>query len=498
MPVTSTSFIRTTIVLLVVGFLAVLAIVASSILLAGRNDRHVDDLIDVLAIRRELFAVIALVQSAESGERGYLLTLDEAYLQPYSESVSRMEAEVKRLRELARSRPEYARRVDDLTAMINTKVEELELTIELVRDGRTDEALEVVRTDASEAVMESIRTSAEDILAATDATIALHTAEVRSGATLLIWFLAGGGLVILGVVGGSGWIAWRYTRSLEMARSEVMALNATLEARVRARTADVARANEEVQRFAYIVSHDLRSPLVNIMGFTSELESNMESARVLLERVPPDEEENQQTQEARQALSADMPEAIEFIRSSTTKMDRLINAILKLSREGQRKLIPEEVRMRDLFEAAKDSVRHQLDETGAELEIQEPIPEIITDRLSVEQIFGNLFDNAVKYLDRHRPGRIVVTGRHTPMGTEFVVADNGRGISRDDHERIFDLFRRAGAQDRPGEGIGLSHVRALVRRLGGVITLESEPGVGTTFTVRLPRILSPGAESDTI
>jgi signal transduction histidine kinase len=495
MPVTSKSFIRTTIALLIVGFVAVFAIVASSLLLAGRNDRHLDELVDVLAIRRELFAVIALIQSAESGQRGYLLTLDDAYLQPYSDALSRMEAEVSRLRELAKSRPEYADRVDGLAAKIDSKVGELQRTIDLVGDGRNDEALEIVRTDVGEAVMETIRSSAEEILAATDATIATDTAQVRSGARFLTWLLGGGGLVILIVVGGSGWLAWRYTRSLEMARSEVMALNATLEARVRARTADVARANEEVQRFAYIVSHDLRSPLVNIMGFTSELESNMESARVLLDKTPPDDEDPQ-TREARQALSGDMPEAIEFIRSSTTKMDRLINAILKLSREGQRKLIPEEVRMRDLFEAAKDSVRHQLDETGTELEIVEPVPDIVTDRLSVEQIFGNLVDNAVKYLDRNRPGRIVVSARDTPMGTEFVVADNGRGISRDDHERVFDLFRRAGAQDRPGEGIGLSHVRALVRRLGGVITLESEPGVGTSFTVRLPRILSPTAEGE--
>ena len=152
--------------------------------------------------------------------------------------------------------------------------------------------------------------------------------------------------------------------------------------------------------------------------------------------------------------------------------------------------------MRDLLESVRDSVRHQLDETESELEVRPPIPDIVTDRLSVEQIFGNLIDNAVKYLEDGRPGRIVISATDTPMGVEFVVEDNGRGIGEGDHERVFDLFRRAGAQNRPGEGIGLSHVRALVRRLGGAITLQSELGAGTKVTVRLPRVLSPVLESE--
>jgi signal transduction histidine kinase len=77
----------------------------------------------------------------------------------------------------------------------------------------------------------------------------------------------------------------------------------------------------------------------------------------------------------------------------------------------------------------------------------------------------------------------------------FEIGDNGRGVAKEDHQRIFDLFRRSGAQDRPGEGIGLAHVRALVRRLGGDITLESELGVGTTFRVSLPRVLRKQEET---
>jgi signal transduction histidine kinase len=87
-----------------------------------------------------------------------------------------------------------------------------------------------------------------------------------------------------------------------------------------------------------------------------------------------------------------------------------------------------------------------------------------------------------------------VTGRREGEWVSVSVADNGRGIAPRDMERVFDLFRRAGPQDRPGEGIGLAHVRALVRRLGGTIDCTSTPDVGSTFVLRLPLVLSHAAE----
>ena len=124
--------------------------------------------------------------------------------------------------------------------------------------------------------------------------------------------------------------------------------------------------------------------------------------------------------------------------------------------------------------------------SNAEIVI-ESLPALIGDRLSVDQIFANLLDNALKYLDPARPGRIVVRGKAAHNFIRFDVEDNGRGIDAADLQRIFELFRRAGPQDRPGEGIGLAHIRALVRRSGGRIGCQSEPGKGTTFSVWLPQ-----------
>jgi signal transduction histidine kinase len=143
------------------------------------------------------------------------------------------------------------------------------------------------------------------------------------------------------------------------------------------------------------------------------------------------------------------------------------------------------VETRELIEGIVQTIAHQAAEANAEIRIA-PLPAIVSDRLALEQIFSNLIDNAIKYLKPGVPGEIAIRGR-TKLGfAVFEISDNGRGIDPKDHQRIFDLFRRAGTQDKPGQGIGLAHVRALVRRLGGTMSVSSELNQGSTFTVTLP------------
>ena len=251
--------------------------------------------------------------------------------------------------------------------------------------------------------------------------------------------------------------------------------------------AELRESNEEIQRYAYIVSHDLRAPLVNVMGFTSELEATRDEVRAVLKDHP---------QAGR--IDADMEEALGFIRAAITRMEGLIAAILKLSREGRRRFDPEPLDMTMLLRGLADAQRHQAESRRALVTIPPDLPEIVADRLAVEQIFGNLIDNAIKYLDPERPGRITVTATPAPGGrVRFAVSDNGRGIAPQDHARVFELFRRSGRQDQPGDGIGLAHVKALVRALNGRIELSSELGSGTTFTVTLPRGTATGRRAAT-
>ncbi len=285
------------------------------------------------------------------------------------------------------------------------------------------------------------------------------------------------------------------TAQLERARAKLAGLIANLEHAVAARTADLTEANEEIQRFAYIVSHDLRAPLVNVMGFTAELDAVRKEVEAFIEQVA-EKAPELVTEDARMAVETDLPEALDFIRSSTQRMDRLIAAILKLSREGRRVLTPEPIVMREVIAQLEQNITHQLEEEGAEIVIED-MPDLVSDRVALEQIFGNLIENAVKYLDPTRPGRITVRGRTEPdHRLRYAIEDNGRGIDPRDHQRVFDLFRRAGAQDKSGEGIGLAHVRALVRRLGGSIHIESQPGKGSTFIVTLPKTLKADEDQE--
>ena len=123
------------------------------------------------------------------------------------------------------------------------------------------------------------------------------------------------------------------------------------------------------------------------------------------------------------------------------------------------------------------------------MELPEKFPAVVSDKLALEQIVGNLIDNAVKYLVSERPGKIMVEAKQIADRVQITIADNGRGIAAQDHDRVFDLFRRAGRNDRPGEGVGLAHVRSLARRLGGEVTLRSQLGQGATFELSLPRVL---------
>jgi PAS domain S-box-containing protein len=263
-----------------------------------------------------------------------------------------------------------------------------------------------------------------------------------------------------------------------------------LEVRVKERTAELEAANEEVRRFAYIVSHDLRAPLVNLKGFASELRTASDVLQAALPAVLPHLEASQRTDVTR-ALDQDIPEALGFIETAVTRMDHLIRAILHLSRLGRRDLHVEPLDMPALVHETVQTLAHQIAARQAQVTV-DLLPTVMADRTSMEQIMGNLLANAVAYLAPGRPGEIVVSGERRPDVTVFQVRDNGRGIAADDIPKIFEPFRRVGRQDVPGEGMGLAYVRLLVRRHGGEIRCHSTLGVGTTLTFTIAHQIPEG------
>jgi signal transduction histidine kinase len=258
--------------------------------------------------------------------------------------------------------------------------------------------------------------------------------------------------------------------------------------------AELERANKELRDFTYIVSHDLRAPLINLKGFAGELRQALGVVRDVMKIASPYLGEEQR-QALTTALQEYVPEALEFIDASATRMDQFIRALLKLSRVGHRDLNLVPLDMNALVEETLQTLAHQIEEGQVRVTVA-PLPQVVADRTSMEQIMGNLLSNAINYLDRDRPGEIEISGERGQEETTFRVRDNGRGIAEHDMDKVFALFRRAGKQDKPGEGMGLAYVRALVRRHGGGIWCESELGVGSTFTFTISNQLEKGGDHE--
>jgi signal transduction histidine kinase len=270
---------------------------------------------------------------------------------------------------------------------------------------------------------------------------------------------------------------------------QLRALNAQLEERVVERTAALAAANvvlaqknEEVEAFVYIVSHDLRAPLVNIQGFASEISRSCASLEETLRdgALPPDIETA-----ALSIVREDIAGALGYINASTMKFQRLIDTLLLLSRTGRQELRFEEADVQAIVDSTIASLRQTIQGSGSEV-VVEALPSLRGDITAIGQVFANLISNALKYLQPGRPGHIVVGGEIVDGLAHYWVRDNGAGIPASAQPRLFQVFQRFHPDLASGDGMGLAIVKRIIERHGGRVWALSEEGVGTTFHVELP------------
>jgi signal transduction histidine kinase len=482
------------ILLLAAGFLVLVAISATSVILVNRAREENAWVVHTVEVENQISNLLLQIRRAESAARGYLLTSEPGFLAEHDATAATILPDVDKLTRLAGDNPVQLKNSKELRAPVEVRLKEFAEAIDFGKRHDIAGGIAMLREPGAADSVRHIDDVADAMRAEENRLFALRTATAdRTEQLASIVTVAGSGLVIA-LAGISIFLVRRSARARDEAEALLRDNNLNLEAAIDERTSDLREANNEIQRFAYIVGHDLRSPLVNIMGFTSELEDLRADifkriaalGRAAAAPPPVVAGETELVLDGEdQQLSQDFSEALGFIKSSIAKMDRLISAILNLTREGRREFEPVRIDARELIEGIVATVAHQAAEASAQIRI-EPLPDIVSDRLALEQIFSNLIDNALKYLKPGVPGDISVRGR-TKLGFAiFEIADNGRGVDPRDHQRIFDLFRRAGAQDKPGQGIGLAHVRALIRRLGGTISVQSELNKGSTFTITLP------------
>ena len=233
--------------------------------------------------------------------------------------------------------------------------------------------------------------------------------------------------------------------------------------RLRQTIGEMERRNEELERFSYTVSHDLRTPLVTVSGFLGLLDADL-----------------------REGHTDRAVEDIARIRRAADTMDRLLRELLDLSRVGRVTNPPEDVPLRALAEEAQQSVAGRLAAAGARLEVEPELPVLWGDRARLQEVVRNLVDNAAKFMGQQAGPEVVIGARPGPRGPVWFVRDNGIGIDPKHHQRVFGLFERLDTAVE-GTGVGLALVKRIVEVHGGQVWVESEgQGRGTTICVSLP------------
>ena len=233
-------------------------------------------------------------------------------------------------------------------------------------------------------------------------------------------------------------------------------------AELRVQAEHLRRSNAELERFAYVASHDLQEPLRAVLSYTQLLDGRY-----------------------RGTLGEDADEFLAYIVRGAQRMHRLINDLLAFSRV---EAAPRNLAQVDIGRVVRQVVQDlqpTIQESGATVEVGE-LPVLLANETQIGQVFLNLIGNALKFR-ADRPARIAISSREESGSWVFTVADNGIGIEPQHVDRIFGLFQRLHGSDRyPGTGIGLAICSKIVERYGGRIWVESVPGGGSSFRFSLP------------
>ncbi len=241
-----------------------------------------------------------------------------------------------------------------------------------------------------------------------------------------------------------------------------------VEAQLAARTQELERSNEELERFVSVVSHDLKEPLRTVSSFLE-----------LIEDRYADE------------IDEDATEFIRFAVEGAERMEDLIDGLRRYAKLGQAQLEVETVDLEDVVEKARRNLSSAIEDTDAEIRVGD-LPTVEGDGRQLLQVFQNLMSNAIN----HRGGQppvIAITARSTEEGHVVSVEDQGPGIPEEEQEDIFQIFRRGAEAQADGLGLGLAICKKIVERHGGHIEVDAAKGEGTRFDIHLP---APGAAND--
>jgi len=438
------------------------------------NERKIYKTLHTLNVLKDTFSS---VQDAETSERGFLISGEDAYLEPYHIATKKISVHFNKLLQLESDLAVQRPRIFALTQLVQAKLEEMERTIRLRKQHQEGDALQHFLTDEGNSLMRQIRALVGELQQTEYDRLKrqrLNAQDVQQQVIMTVIFATILALILAAVV----YVLVGRTLQRQQEDAEKLALtNEELEAIVADRTValeryavELQRSNRELQDFAFVASHDLQEPLRKIRSFGD---------RVIQKYV----EE-----------LGDGADYIRRMQSAATRMSRLIEDLLTFSRIASHAKEFEQVSLKDILHEVLEDLDIVIEAKNAIIEI-DPLPTIEADPTQMRQLLQNLIGNAIKFVPEDRQPiikiqtHIFIPDDHLNQTSwfEMHIIDNGIGFEEQFIDRIFTPFQRLhGKSEYPGTGIGLSICRRIVEHHHGTIKAQSSLNSGATFIVRLP------------
>lgn len=474
--------------------------------------------------------IFRLLVNEQSNLRGYLLTGAETFTADMARDEVLLDEQFVELKRMVQDNPDQQSRLDQILTLARERRDFQHAIEAKMKAEGMERAQEEMRNLHGKEIMDKLRGVVEEFRAAEEKITEERMQKLSDATRLQNWLLVVGLVVNVGIgamaavmfskeIGERIVVLTQNTRRITSGEAlpplvpgtdEIRELDEHFHAladnlktsRVREqvyqdalerRANELTRANRELEQksqenemFVYSVSHDLRSPLVNLQGFSKELGLTREDLLVLLQKDLSESDRKR----AITLTDRDMSESIHFIQTAVTRLSSIIDALLRLSRAGRVEYHPKLVDLNPVVHRIVEAMRVTINARGAEISVGDLAP-VWADPTAIEQIFANLIGNAVNYLDPQRPGRVEIgTTTRDVEGVEkpltYFVKDNGLGIAESYLPKVFAIFQRLHGNVAAGEGVGLALVKRVVERHGGKVWVESVEGVGSTFFVAFP------------
>ncbi|MEO6811437.1 MAG: CHASE3 domain-containing protein [Isosphaeraceae bacterium] len=465
-----------------IGFALAVAALLASVWLSYRNVRRIDrnealvvhshEVLDTL--RRTLTDLV----DAETGQRGYLITGEAAYLKPYEAALGSIRTHLDQLHLLTADTPVQQRRLDDLKQKTAARLASLRKGIEARDQDGPEGGRLYTLAGTGRQIMNAIRDDIAKMERAETDLLAVREAESRTSYRTTVVTLMITALMGLALVGTAYALAAREIETRRRSTESLQQANDELEQRVNERTEALSatneslrRSNSELEQFASVASHDLQEPLRKIQAFGDRLQTR-----------------------CAEGLGEQGRDYVDRMQASATRMRSLIDALLTFSRVTTKAQPFVPVDLATVAKEVLSDLESRIQQSGGRVDLG-PLPTVDADPLQMRQLFQNLISNGLKFQKPGEPPLVQVEGRflvdsengQEESRCEIVVRDNGIGFETVYLDRIFEVFQRLhGRQEYEGTGMGLAICRKIAERHGGSITATSAPDQGASFLVTLP------------